>query len=534
MSSLDVCGYQQKKYTLYNIYNMKKFFIFAASAALLASCANDEIIDNGGKQDQQVPITLSTYKKNVTRADNTTSLESNLHYNFGTWAQKYKSGSTQKVMENYLVGFGGTNVGYDPTNATTYATSAGDVTDHKSPWFYEGLGTEEYNYTADAGFYKKTQNAYMSAHANQYLRYWDLAYTNTYFYCYVPYMASGVDCSMSTDGSASMTFSATAIRDGYDNPINSTYKPTTGALDRSLSEFMVGGVKAINADLKDITIPFKHLGSQLFIRFYESVPGYKVELIDLSADNGTMKSGVTDDQKLGVQATPAVVGTPNYTVGSYNTTSGASVSFAASDATPTVTSNYTGATTSTDNLMFKVPSISASEYSTANVPTGYGSVSGTNYTTVSSAQDGSDHYVIPEVVTFGTQAYAWSPTIYYPVAQPTAQTTGFTFHVSFRIISDDNKEVTTVHNATVYVPAMSSETTPASIARWESGKRYIYTFNITRNATGTTNPATEIDPTNPTPSVKKSLYPIVFDGCTVVDYTEANSEHLISGDTTTY
>lgn len=512
---------------------MKKYLILAASLAFLASCTSDEIVDNGGKQEQQVPITLSTYKKNVTRA--TTSLESNLHYNFGTWAQKYKAGSTQKVMENYLVGFGGTNVGYDHTNATTYATTAGTTADHTSPWFYEGLGTAEYNYTGTAGFYKSSQTAYMSAHTNQYLRYWDLAYTNTYFYCYVPYMASGVNCTMATDGSATMTFGATAIRDGYDNPINSAYKPTTGALDRSLSEFMVGGVKATNSALSDIIVPFKHLGSQLFIRFYEAVPGYKVELIDLSADNGTMKTGVAADQKLGVQATPAVVGSPSYTVGSYNTTSGATVSFAAADAATTVTSEYTGANTSTENLMFKVPSITATDYSTANIPEGYGSVADKNYTTVTTAQDGTTHYVIPEAVTTGTQTdFAWSPTIYYPVAQPTTSTTGFTFHVSYRIISDDNKEVTTVHNATVFVPAMSSDATPASIARWEAGTRYIYTFKITKNSTGTTDPVTTIDPTDPTPSTKKSLYPIVFDGCTVVNYTDANSEHLISGDTTTY
>ena len=84
-----------------------------------------------------------------------------------------------------------------------------------------------------------------------------------------------------------------------------------------------------------------------------------------------------------------------------------------------------------------------------------------------------------------------------------------------------------MHNATVFVPAATSDATPVSIARWEAGKRYIYTFKITRDATGTTNPGTEIDPTNPTPGTEKSLYEIVFDGCTIDDYIDSDSDHEI-------
>ena len=503
---------------------MKRLFYISIAALLFTGCSSDEIIDNGGKDNRQVPITMSANKSNITRASN---LESILHYNFGVWAQKVKTGSNQTVMENYLVGYGGTNVGYDHRNSTTHNSSAGNADDHQSPWFYEGLGNTEYTYSGEEGFYKASQNAYMSANQNQYLRYWDLAYTNTYFYCYAPYKKEGVTIKMNNDGSATMTFEETAIRDGYDNPLNSSYKVGTDenpSLDRSLSEFMYAGVKATNQELKDITVPFHHMGAQLFIRFYEDVPGYKVEILDLNGDNGTIVSTATDDQKKGIQATPALkpaTGT-TYGSGSYYTTSGATVAFSSANGLGTLNLDFDNSITSSENLMFYAPSTTASDYSSSNIPNGF-AANLTPYNGLSS----TIHQTIKEKVSTGTQEYSWSPTIYYPVAQPTTQETGFTFHVTFRIIAEDNQEVITVHNATVFVPAESSDATPVSMARWESNKRYIYTFKITRNATGTTNPNTEIDPTNPTPDTEKSLYPIVFDGCTVEDYTEQDSDHEI-------
>lgn len=532
---------------------MKKSILFAASIAMLASCANEEIVDKGNSLDTNVPIILSTNRQNITRG--TSNLEDNLHYNFGVWAQKIKSGSAaQTVMENYLVGWSnGTSKGYDKTNATTYETSAGSTTDHTSPWFYENLGNKQYTYaTTGTGLYTKDDAAYMSANEYQYLRYWDLAYTYTNFYCYSPYQSSGVTTTMNNDGTATMTLANNIIRDGYDKPLNSSYAKTAEhpAYDRSLAEFMVGGLQATNADLQDVVIPFKHLGAQLFIRFYEDVPGYKVEIVDLKEDAGTFATSITnEDLKNGIQATPAIktAGTggaaDTYALGSYYTTSGATVSFSAS-AEPTPTAVYTGsvnATTVSTNLMFHAPSITPADYSTAKVPDGFGSVENKNWTKIDNTQSATKtHYVIPEVAaTTAQQNYAWSPTIYYPVAQPTSSTTGFTFHVTYRIIADDNKEVTTVHNATVFVPAsvVNSGGATEYITAWQANTRYIYTFKITKNSTGSTDPTPTggYDPTDPTPSTKKSLFPIVFDGATIVDYTTEESKHEISPEgTTTY
>lgn len=518
---------------------MKKSILFAASIAMLASCANEEIVDKGNSLDTNVPIILSTNRQNITRAS---SLEATAHYNFGVWAQKIKSGSAaQTVMENYLVGYTDqVGKGYYLNNATTWGggSTQDDPTDHLSPWFYENLGTAQYQYVGNAGFYTKNDIKYMSANANQYLRYWDLAYTNTNFYCYAPYKKEGVTATLNADGSATINYTATALNDGYDNTPNSAYENATPKKDRSLAENMYAGVQATNAQLQDVVVNFKHTGAQLFICFYEDVPGYKVEIVDLEEDGGTI-SGTTD-QKKGVQATPSVktAGTggaaDTYAPGSYYTTSAATITFSTAAVPTTLATNFTGATTTQENLMFWAPTATTSAYATSNVPTA-NSAYAPNLTELTGAQDNPSaiHYCIPEAVGTGsTQTYAWSPTIYYPVAQPASGTTdfkntGFTFHVTYRIIADDNKEVTTVHNATVHVPS--------SVTTWASNTRYIYKFKITKNSTGTTTPATTIDPTDPTPSTKKSLFPIVFDGATIVDYTTEESKHEISPEgTTTY
>lgn len=505
---------------------MKKLISILTIAAVFVGCSRTGLVREPANESHATPpISFSVEKQNITKAAN---LESVKHYNFGVWAWKVQGKNDladAEVMNHYLVGFSGTigeqKVGYDPSGCTTYVTVPGSTDDHLSPWFYEKLGKAEYTYTGTDGYYTKNDADYMSANDNQYLRYWDLAYANTNFYCYAPYNKDVTFVKGTT--SSTMTFPATAIRDGYDEPLNSEY----ANYSRTLGEYMYAGVHAENASLNDVTVPFKHMGAQLFIRFYEEIPGYKVEIIDLNADNGTMATGITGDQTLGIQATPAVKNstvTPvTYSNGTYYTTQGATVAFDEDDAEAHYTADWTGATTKTNTnpLMFKIPTegLSTSVNAPANL---------TNYNGLGSTV----HKIIKEKVTTGTQDYSYSPTIYYPVAQPTTSTTGLTFHISYRIIATDNKEVITVHNATVHVPVsvVDGETT-TYITAWQPNVKYTYTFKFTKGSTGTTDPGTAIDPTDPVVSPYKSLYPIVFDAATIEDYTDNVSEYTVSEDT---
>ena len=127
---------------------MKKTVFLALATVALASCSSDELISNSSADEagSKAPIAFSVEKQNITRAEQ--SLESTKHYNFGVWAYKVKSDNNQLVMGNYLVGYSnGNGLGYANDGATTWATAAGTLGDHKSPWFYEKLGTHEYGNT---------------------------------------------------------------------------------------------------------------------------------------------------------------------------------------------------------------------------------------------------------------------------------------------------------------------------------------------------------------------------------------------------
>lgn len=462
---------------------MKKSILLISSAALaLVGCSRTGLV-NEQPETQKLPIEFSVQKQNITKAAN---LETVGHYNFGVFAWKVQGSNglaDGKVMDNYLVGWtNGSDKGYDRTKSES-----------TTPWFYAGLGTSEYNTTA-AGYYKLTDTDYMSANEYQYVRYWDLAYAKTNFYCYAPYNKNVTFEKGAT--TSKMTFGATVIRDGYENPVNTAY----GKYDRSLTEFMYAGVQAKNSDRANVSVPFQHMGAQLLIRFYEDIPGYKVELIDLGEDNGTFVANTAEDMKKGIQATPAVVNGTAYELGQYYTTQGAEVFFDEADAESTYTAKWEGSTQVSTPLMFKVPETGLTTY--------------------------NSHKVIAEKVATGTQTYSASSTIYYPVAQPESSNTGFTFHVSYRVIAEDNQEVITVHNATVFVPCKSGN---ELITVWQPNVKYTYTFKITKDTTGSTNPGAAIDPTDPKPGEAKSLYPIIFDNVTIAEYGNVmEKEYVIS------
>lgn len=451
---------------------MKKILTYAVSALALASCSSDSLVSDS-PANTQAPIAFSVGQKNITRAD-APSLESTGHYNFGVWAYKTRTSgdpTSQLVMDNYLVGYSNETdkKGYEHSGSTTWAGTIGDQDDHKSPWFYEKLGKKEYTYTGTDGFYKNDieDAAFMSANDYQYLRYWDLAYTNTNFYAYAPYCntTNGV-----TFADSKITVDKAANTAGYDDPAK--------------HDFIYAGAQATNGGKKDVKLSFKHLGAIVKVAFRENVNGYKVQLID-----------VTTDSESGVQATTAIDNNGTYTHSTdvtYFTSCDASIDFSNSFTSPTVTVDASDVTTSYDNLKFAIPT-SVSEHGLVAYPE-------TNPT----------YNVLPEA----TGVYAKSPTTYYAVVQKrenVTPTTGFTFHVSYKLIAEDNGEVVTVRDARVFVPADQ--------VCWESNTSYTYNFTISKVSTGTTDPNETIDLTNPTVPTDYSVCPIVFDGATIEDYT---------------
>lgn len=136
---------------------MRKLLLITACSALIASCTNDTEL-NGGNNSESEQNTIGfevLHRNSITTKDGKSNLQEAGHYNFGVFAYKNISGSSsQQVMNNYLVGYKGNNVGYNLTDANQTTLSS-------SNWAYEKLGSSEYTYDGSEGYYTKNNTFYM-------------------------------------------------------------------------------------------------------------------------------------------------------------------------------------------------------------------------------------------------------------------------------------------------------------------------------------------------------------------------------------
>lgn len=218
---------------------------------------------------------------------------------------------------------------------------------------------------------------------------------------------------------------------------------------------------------KDVWLQFHRLNAKVNIKFYEEVDGYDIQIIDLL--EGTHN---------GVQATAAIKNNDIYQPGEYVSQTGVSIDFSSSLLAPSVTYAPSVKVGSNRPLLFACPQ---------------DETIGTNRETASA-----------------------SPTTYYAI--PKNNTTGFTFHVSF-ILTSDLGETLTVKNATAFVPS--------EYCNWKANNAYTYIFKITRRINGSTDPNRDkdIDPSNPDVGTEPALYPIVFDGANIDEWTPQELEH---------
>lgn len=436
---------------------MRKLLLITACSALIASCTNDTEL-NGGNNSESKQNTIGfevLHRNSITTKDGKSNLQEAGHYNFGVFAYKNISGSSsQQVMNNYLVGYKGINVGYNLTEANQTTLSS-------SNWAYEKLGYSEYTYDGTDGYYKKDETFYMSNNANQYLKYWDKSSESVDFYAYAPYINGNQTATFAPD-TKKMTIGNDGIKDGYD--------------DRSKHEFMYANTTVAKANYdKKVQLAFKRISAKMQIKFYEDITGYEVQILDLKEDNTS-----------GVCAAPAIAHTgegTTYTYGTLYHSAGATINFSSATPSLSLTGNtkFTRESTNGECLRFNVP--------TANPI-------GTDKNNASPSS--TTYYLIPI-----NQDY-----------------TGLTFHVTYKLTAEDTQETITVRNATVHVPY--------SACNWTSNNSYTYIFKITKNSTGTTESNPTIDPSDPNPSTDKALYPIIFDECTIENWTEVDSEHNIN------
>ena len=298
-----------------------------------------------------------------------------------------------------------------------------------------------------------------SSENKQVLHYWDYSYANTNFYAYAPY---NEDVTFDT-GKKQIIVPASVNKAGF----------------KKESEFVYAGKSVVKDNYnKPVELAFKRLGAIVNLKFYTDIKGYKVELIDAKPE----------DPGSAIQATPATYddATKKYGNGTYYTSYEALIDYSTDASNPTVKTNGTPVGT---NLKF----------------------------------DLLDDNTVPAAVTDGSTQNYLEPKTYYAVAQPTTSTTGFTFHVSYKLTATDNSEEIVVRDARVFVPASVTDTTtdPATttyIAAWQPNTKYTYTFKITTNTNGKTAEET-INLGDPSVPSDAGLYPIVFDNITIEDMT---------------
>ena len=337
-------------------------------------------------------------------------------------------------------------------------------------WAYKYKTDESTNTEISAKVMDNYQVSYKKDDANktvwyyeginsQVLHYWDYSYANTNFYAYAPY---NEDVKFDADNKQ-IKVPASVNKAGF----------------KKESEFVYAGKSVVKDNYnKPVELAFKRLGAIVNLKFYTDIKGYKVELIDAKPE----------DPGSAIQATPATYddATKKYGNGTYYTSYEALIDYSTDASNPTVKTNGTPVGT---NLKF----------------------------------DLLDDNTVPAAVTDGSTQNYLEPKTYYAVAQPTTSTTGFTFHVSYKLTATDNSEEIVVRDARVFVPASVTDTTtdPATttyIAAWQPNTKYTYTFKITTNTNGKTAEET-INLGDPSVPSDAGLYPIVFDNITIEDMT---------------
>ena len=435
---------------------MKKFAIATASLALLASCSSDTELT--GKQEIETKanaIGFEVLNRNgiITKAgEGRAQLHESGHYNFGVFAYKNNNSGGQEIMKNYLVGYNGANV---TGLCVGYFMDNVQTTLNASKWAYEKLGSADYTYEGTDGYYKKSDTFYMSNVANQYLKYWDMSSQSVEFYAYAPYI-NGTATATINYSSKTITIPVEGIEDGYD--------------DESKHEYMFAYNKVEKGEYgHEVQLNFKRISARLNIKFYEDVKGYKVDILNLMENDNS-----------GVAAAPAKAvesgNTTTYQYGTLYHKGGAEIDFSDTNPLLTVTGNpaETFNRDAQDHIKFAIPTETLTEEKT------------------DAKASATDYYVIP--------------------ANDDNTQTGLTFHVTYKLTSEDTGETIIVRNATVHVKY--------DYCQWQPNYVYTYIFRITKSSTGSTGP-TDIDPSDPSVG-KPALYPIIFDDCTVEGWQNAD------------
>lgn len=505
--------------------------VMLMTACHLDTTVHDVDVPLIGSWAQKRAIGFDMHPRNTTRAVEQMSRAN--HYEFGVFASvdtSYVNEQNSNVMSNYLVAYG-PNTAYRPWLALRQSADSVDTSHSNTDWIYNMLGNDD-PYGPTTGVSTPMTKSVLS---QQISKFWDETVSAYYFYAYTPYMREGdatqpgtMTIGRDADGEY-MYFNG--LRAFYTDPVVQT-GITRGAQTMTgyeASRDIAGNTtELINANealyaantietgsyTADVPLIFKHVNAKIRIGFWEDVPGYRVQLLDLVPENVNITYGSGQPPVGGVVLTPATKEmtlypqpqTPKTELAPYYSQAQVrimGISPESLDSRTNFKDIQVGCATdqpSRENLCFAV------------VPG-------------DTLEESREHVHISPTVYYALPNYESSLAAPRITASEgggqVAAATGFTAHASFMLIPADNTHTVTVYDARVYIPA--------DTCQWEAGKQYTYIFRITNQSNGVTNP-NKPDPTDPsTPWVdpddpripdRSTLSPIVLDGVKVDDYDE--------------
>ena len=435
---------------------MKKNYLFIGAAAIMmAGCASDDLVGDENISSVETPIAFSMNTPNATRGEgSTTTTPTNAAYAsklgnmFIVWGEKnetngYKADEEDLVFQNYKVSYNSSSI-----NTTTSNTNG---------WEYVGVTPISTNLTP-------------ATPSKQTIKYWD-DNANSYTFTAV----SALESDIATNNKVVITKTVgetkpTSTGSGSTVPTVTTKGYTITIKDGAAAGNIyvadrVNIAKGSAYAHTPVTLTFRNFQSKIRFGFYETVPGYKVQITGVKY-NSTATSPTTGASKLGVDGqffiVPTDSKTTKYTVTYENGTTANSITTnkakVSVDADNSASANYKEFTaTSFFNINLKTA---------ANDPTWNDSG---NYTTILPNPSNSKNLKL---------------------------------QIAYKLISEDTGEVIefkeTGSNNTVTEIYRTVEV-PAQYCQWKPNYAYTYIFKISDKTA--------------------DLYPITFDACVVTEET---------------
>ncbi len=414
----------------------KKYLFMSAAAIMMASCASDDIVGDATVSSGETPIAFNMQMPASTRADQQqTGATAAKSLNYEFIVWGEKGETDKTVTSAANLVFENYRVQYSDNNGSTKNSTVSNTTG----WDYVGIAP----YASDKVYPAITATS-------QTIKYWDFGKT----YTFTAVSAKPDDISNSkvkitkTEGSTSLD----SKEKGYTIELkNGADASAIYVADR------MDNVKYDNAqvNIAAVQMQFRQFQTKVRFGFYETVPGYNVQITGVKYNSAT--SAAT---KFGVDGKFLQV--------------------------PTGTSDD-------DKLTYTVT------YDANNKPI----VSITAATTAQKNYEEFGSYMFTTDLNLGTTSSA--PTYdkdasgsYTQILPNTGNETPMTFTVSYKLISEDTKEVIEIKDRQVTVPAV--------YCQWKPNFAYTYLFKVS--------------------DASAELYPITFDA--VVESDEVSKQETIT------